>query len=125
MRKNFFQNNKKIAVISNDSLIEYNDVTFKIRNYLVVYDTETLNCEKKIELNISGRRICSTPYDNSVAIIDKNTINFWDIEKEECYKQIEHTGGLYVIDVELNNLHRNSELSSDAKQKLRQYGAII
>ena len=122
----FTNDNKKIVLLD------------QYRNRLCYIDTKEVIDKKKIDINefksitithfilspISSG-FCKAPDDNSVSVITEDKMYFYNIEKEECYKQIEHTGGLYVIGVELNDLHPKSELSEDTKQKLKQYGAKI
>ena len=72
----------------------------------------------------SGKRIFAAP-DDTIATTMGNKMDFWDLDKKSLCKQIEHIGGLYIIDVNLNKLHPQSELSEDTKQKLRQYGAKV
>ncbi|MEJ7737460.1 MAG: hypothetical protein WKF97_08550, partial [Chitinophagaceae bacterium] len=54
-----------------------------------------------------------------------NTIKAWDLQTGECLTTIKNIGGLLVAGCSFLNLHPASELSAEAKNIMRQYGAIF
>ena len=56
---------------------------------------------------------------------EDDTAKVWDAETFECLHTIHNVPGLEVLGVDFRHLHPDSRLSTETKERLYEYGAIV